>query len=440
MSSPRLSRKLTVVCTVLAAIAASVSTFAQSQPRIVRLSDVRGTVEIDKNSGAGYEKAFVNLPVTQGALLRTQDDGRVEVEFEDGSALRLTPNTTVEFKSLALVDGKHFSEVDLTQGMAYVNWLGKGGDALTLNFSREKVTLLHASHFRVETSPARVDVAVFKGDVDVVGPTGTMTLSKKKMATFDPSDGEKGTLAKDFEQDAYDDWDKQASEYHDTYAKNNSTPYGYGYSDMSYYGGFSNVAGYGMLWQPYFAGIGWDPFMDGAWAFSPGIGYTWVSAYPWGWTPYMYGNWVFVPGMGWMWEPGNWNGWNGTPRFVGTGPQRYAVPTPPKTGPNTVVVGRGGPLTGTPLVGRTLIDRGSAGLMVPRGSLGNLAHLNREVTKAGSVNLHSAPVPYAAVEHPIAPWHSSAASSTGTSSGTAMHSAPSSSAHSTHSTSGGRPH
>jgi hypothetical protein len=71
---------------------------ADSQARIVRLSDVQGTVQIDKNSGLGFENAFVNLPVTQGTQLRTRENGRAEIEFEDGGTLRVTPNTTVELR------------------------------------------------------------------------------------------------------------------------------------------------------------------------------------------------------------------------------------------------------------------------------------------------------------------------------------------------------
>src|SRR6202035_1453187 len=78
--------------------------FAGSQARIVRLSDVQGSVQIDKNTGLGFESAFLNLPITQGAHIRTHDRGRAEIEFEDGSTLRLTPNTTVEFSTLGLRD------------------------------------------------------------------------------------------------------------------------------------------------------------------------------------------------------------------------------------------------------------------------------------------------------------------------------------------------
>ena len=119
---------------------------ADSQARIVRLSDVQGSVQIDKNTGIGFESAFLNLPITQGTQMRTHDRGRAEIEFEDGSTLRLTPNTTVEFSTLGLSDaGKRISVINLVEGMAYVNWIGK--DDLSLNFSREKVSIDRAGAF-----------------------------------------------------------------------------------------------------------------------------------------------------------------------------------------------------------------------------------------------------------------------------------------------------
>ena len=69
----------------------AVPSFADSQARIVRLSQVDGDVQIDRNTGQGYEKAFLNLPVTQGTKLRTGQDARAEIEFENGSTLRITP-------------------------------------------------------------------------------------------------------------------------------------------------------------------------------------------------------------------------------------------------------------------------------------------------------------------------------------------------------------
>jgi ferric-dicitrate binding protein FerR (iron transport regulator) len=166
-----------VVLTVAACALLALPALADSQARIVRLSDVQGSVQIDKNTGLGFENAFLNLPVTQGAQIKTHDRARAEVEFEDGSTLRLTPNTTVLFSTLGLSDaGKRISVINLVEGMAYVNWLGK--DEVTLNFSREKLTLDHAAHFRVDTSTEVANLAVFKGDINVDGPAGALVVPK----------------------------------------------------------------------------------------------------------------------------------------------------------------------------------------------------------------------------------------------------------------------
>jgi hypothetical protein len=380
-----------VVVAAVACALLSLPAFADSQARIVRLSDVQGSVEINKNSGTGFERAFLNLPITQGTEVRTRGNGRVEVEFEDGSTLRVGPDATIQFSTLNLNDaGKRVSVINLVEGMAYLNWLGKSSDDFTLNFSHEKVNLDHPAHFRVEVAPELAKVAVFKGDVDVTSPSGGVTVSKKKSASFDAANDDKSTLAKDIEPNALDSWDKQASEYHEQYARNNSSPYGYGLSDLNYYGAYQNVPGFGMLWQPYFADASWNPFMDGAWSWYPGMGSMFVSAYPWGWLPFRYGSWAFVPSFGWMWQPGGWNGFVTVPRFTGTMPVHFQAPVAPKGTVSTVAVGHGGPLSPT-LHSGTVVRGGSAGMGIPRGSVSNLRGLNHEVAKSGAVTVRTQP-------------------------------------------------
>ncbi|HKM46609.1 MAG TPA: FecR family protein [Terriglobales bacterium] len=386
MYKPRFhSMILTAMACALFALPAA----AESQVRIVRLSDVQGGVQIDKNTGLGFENAFLNLPITQGTQLRTRDNGRAEIEFEDGSTLRLTPQTTVVFGTLGANDaGKRTSGVNLVEGRAYVNWLGKSGDEFTLNFSREKVTVTQPAHFRIAASSKEAEVASFKSELEVEGPSGTVKVDKKKMLTFDADDNGRSTVAKNLKEDQYDSWDKQSVEYHDTYAKNNSTPLGYGYSDLNYYGSYTNYPGYGMLWQPYFTGVGWNPYMDGAWSWYPGMGYMWASAYPWGWMPYYYGNWVYAPGMGWGWQAGGFNTWHGGLNYVGA--TNFHAPVAPQGTVSAVVVGKGGTASTNTLRTNLVVSRGSAGLGIPRGSVSNLHQLNSQVAKTGWAPLQTA--------------------------------------------------
>src|SRR6516225_4935867 len=120
------NRTLLPVVTLLALIGGllALPSFADSQARIVRLSQVDGDVQIDRNTGKGFERAFLNLPISQGMKLETGLDGRAEVEFEDGSAIRITPKTVVSFPELVLRDnGGKASTVNLQEGTAYVNFL-----------------------------------------------------------------------------------------------------------------------------------------------------------------------------------------------------------------------------------------------------------------------------------------------------------------------------
>ena len=114
--------KMLVVGAVLATAFLSVSASAESKARIVRLSEVQGTVQMDRAAGDGFDKAFINLPVIEGSKIKTGKDGRAEVEFEDGSALRLAPNSEIAFARLALGDdGQKFSTVQLVAGTVYAN-------------------------------------------------------------------------------------------------------------------------------------------------------------------------------------------------------------------------------------------------------------------------------------------------------------------------------
>ena len=217
-------------------------------------------------------------------------------------------------------------------------------------------------------------------------------IKKSETLSLDATNPAGFTMAKGVGSLPLDRWNSERSAYQTVYSYNN-TGYGsygspglgsYGFQDLAYYGGFMNLPGYGMVWQPYGASswMGWNPYIAGAWAFTPGFGYAWASAYPWGWLPYHYGAWGFSPGIGWFWAPGNSmgnggivTGWKPTAPVV-KGPPGYVAPAPPATatsGPApSILVGRigrtpayipGGP---TPPDFRSVIGHsGFAGMTAP---------------------------------------------------------------------------
>lgn len=391
MISPKVRFSVISCATLLAA--ASLSALADSHIRIVRLSYTDGGVAVSRAGSDSYGRAMVNLPVAEGMKLKTADDGKAEVEFENGSTLRIVPQSAVEFRELSLRDsGVKASTLAFSKGTAYVNFAGAKDDEFMLEIGGQKVALSQAVRLRIDVNDQNASLAVFKGQVEVKGPAGAVEVKKNQTISFDNSDQPK--LAKNLRQEAWDAWDNQQADYHERYAAksyNSYSPYAYGTTDLAYYGSFFNYPGYGTLWSPFFAGVGWDPFMDGAWAFNPGMGYNWVSAYPWGWTPYHYGSWVFLPGRGWAWQPGGaWTPMYSQPRVLNA-PAGFVVPKAPTAGTNTVLVSRGqaSTLSGSKLA----VRKNSAGLGVPRGQIDNMAKVSQKVETHGVVNQRMAAAP-----------------------------------------------
>jgi hypothetical protein len=224
-----------------------------SSVRIVRLSETTGEVEIDRNTGAGFETALLNLPIVEGCKLRAAA-GFAEVELEDGSTLRIAPFTTVEFEQLRLQpSGSTVSSVHVEIGTVYVSTARTKGNSFILSFADEKVHLQPSTHVRLFRQGQWTSVAALHGKVTVETPTGVTTVSKQTMNfhLLDPVQVSQNKNA----AAPYDDWDQQAIEYQDHYAK--AKAYGnpadvYGIADMNYYGSFVNVGGCGVLWQLYF--------------------------------------------------------------------------------------------------------------------------------------------------------------------------------------------
>jgi len=405
----RVSLNHRVVLGVLCGSLLCLPAWADSNVRIVRLSYIEGGVEIDRNTGQ-FEKAITNLPITTGAKLRTEADGRAEVELEDGSTVRLGSNTAVQFPQLSLRDsGVKASTIEVQNGTAYVEFSGAKGNELSVRFADQRIELTQAAHLRIICGQQGQSVAVFKGNIQVEGPSGTVQVKKNQTATLDPS-ANAPVIAKEVEPEPLDSWDKQQSQYQQRYASNsydNYSPYRYGTSDLAYYGTFFNAPGYGMLWQPYFVGAGWDPFMDGAWAFTPGFGFGWVSGYPWGWVPYHYGSWVFLPGYGWAWQPGGvWRPWYSQPQLV-RAPTGFRPPQPPTTiatrGTTIVGVNRGPASSPASRSGnKILIRTNSAGLGVPRGQVSDLAKVSRQVQERGTATQHVQTAPISRAPAPLA--------------------------------------
>lgn len=370
---------------------------AYSKVRIVRISEAKGEIQMDRNTGHGFEDAMTNLPIVEGCRLRTEA-GAAEVEFEDNSTLRLAPGSSIEFSQLELLpSGAKVSMVNVLRGMVYASLAYTKGNQLTLTFGQQKLQLQPSSHVRLTVDPGAGEarLAVFEGTAQVESPAGATEVGKKKTLTMSLENQGQPVLAKNVKPEAYDSWDHDSVQYHKQFAASSalaSSPYSYGVSDLMYYGNFINAGGCGQMWQPYFASAGWSPYANGAWAYYPGTGYSWVSPYPWGWMPYHYGSWSYCQGAGWGWQPGGaWNGLTNSPVVSGGSPIALNPPRAPvnrpRVGGPTMVVVNTRPLNVSTLgPDKFVFQKDSAGMGVPRGSLGRLNKFSEGVARHGTAS------------------------------------------------------
>src|ERR1700722_13105690 len=256
-----------------------------SHVRIVRVSEVKGSLQLDRKTGNGFEQTMPNMPIVQDEKLRTAE-GYAKVEFEDNSTLRVAPNSLVEFPLLALrSSGAKASTVNVVRGMVYVNLQGTKDNEFLLEAGGAKMTVAPSTRVRVMVEDGKTVVSVFNGAVEVQHGSETTAVAKKQSLTLGAG-ADQVVVAKKIEEEPYDGWDKESNDYHARYSQANTFAGGgasYGLSDLNYYGGFVNGGAFGSFWQPYLVSAGWNPYGTGVWAFYPGAGYSFVSPYPWGW-------------------------------------------------------------------------------------------------------------------------------------------------------------
>lgn len=315
--------------------------------RAARLTYVKGTVTVTQPGEAESLSAQVNLPLLSGVLLTTAGDGQAEVEFEDGSVVRLTPNSALALESLMLdADGIATSRLRLEHGVAFVELRATNLYRYSFSAGDDSLSPLENSTVRVDLDTPPPTFSVLSGSIRVDGPEG-LRADVNTGENLRPDDVDAGQYHRNqgIIEDSWNQWNDDMDQ--DAAAEAASTTdvrgnyagqQGYGWSDLDANGTWYD-AGSGPVWQPNGGDdASFDPYSNGSWVAYSSIGYVWASAYPWGWTPYRCGNWSYYSSFGWGWAPGSscgTMGWRfqggGRPVNIASAPQSYRpirVPSP----------------------------------------------------------------------------------------------------------------
>ncbi|HXJ91996.1 MAG TPA: FecR family protein [Terriglobia bacterium] len=298
-----------------------------SHVRIVRLSFVEGTVTLLRPGSTNWANAAVNTPIEEGFQILTDKASFAEVQFENGSSVRVGELSLLKFDQLGRTEsGDLLNKVTLDHGYGTVTARPENAAVFEVRAGDATFTPQGKAEFRVDLDQGKIRVEAFKGSVDVASPESSTTLVRNEVLEITPGGSEAPALSQNIKRDDWDAWvtarDQQEQESAATQPPGGAMPGApaYGWSDLNQYGTWSYVNSCGYGWLPN-AGIGWSPFTFGQWSTYPGFGYTWISYEPWGWLPYHYGAWQLDPTLGWAWCPtgglaGSGLGWFWSPAIV----------------------------------------------------------------------------------------------------------------------------
>ncbi len=379
---------------------AAVAGDAAGPARAARLSTVQGHARVAQGAEALADQAVANTPLFEGMRVATEDDGRAEIQLEDGSVARLSPNSALTLAVLRGQGGSGEAEIVLESGLGYFEVQG-GGQAGTIKirFGDSMVTASGYTVLRVNLDNPPGELAVFSGNAHLErGSALAVDLHGGESVTLSGSDAARYELTESIEPDSWDSWNSDRDQMLTAEAAS-KTGAAKDYADsgnpawnaLDANGSWYNVPGQGSIWSPYDAADpGFDPYGSGYWMWTPRFGYIWVSGYSWGYTPFQCGMWNYYDSFGWGWMPGMggcmpwWgNGYIGPNIGIGFG--GYRPPLPPHRRPRPIG-GPGGKFEASPLVAVNRRPAIGSGALPPRNRTGAVVIAGQTVQPVRPLN------------------------------------------------------
>ncbi|MEJ1961408.1 MAG: DUF6600 domain-containing protein [Gammaproteobacteria bacterium] len=274
--------------------------------RVARLSFTQGGVSLQAVGETTWGPATVNRPMTPGDFLRTENDGRAEVQAGEAE-IRLGAGTNFAF--LTLDDDALRMRVSSGVLNVRVRTLGEN-EVVEIETPQAIASILRPGTYRLEVS-ANGNATVVKVSSGMLEARGaadqSFVVRAQQVATLTGTQRLAFTTATLGAPDAFDQWALERDRRDDSVLASDSArhvPEGVvGYEDLDSYGSWTSEPDYGYVWTPTRVVAGWSPYSSGHYSYVGGWGWAWIDDAPWGFAPFHYGRWVSV-GSRWSWVPG----------------------------------------------------------------------------------------------------------------------------------------
>jgi hypothetical protein len=278
------------------------ATPADSYTRIARISYLDGHIGFQHAGDTDWSAASINMPLQLGDRIYTGEDGRAEIQFDDGSVCRLAERTDIELLSLS----DDLTQIRILVGLATV--IVNSGITHEIDTPAVAFTTLQKGKYRFDVvDNGDTDGIVRKGLLEASNSDFTKDIRTGELLHVAAEGNSTETLSRYGQRDEWDEWNDRRDADMTVYARNSYLPDNIymGVGDLDVYGRWVNVDPYGISWMPLNMPAWWSPYSNGRWCYRPVWGWTWISYEPWGWLPFHYGRWYYASTHGWCWIPGS---------------------------------------------------------------------------------------------------------------------------------------
>jgi hypothetical protein len=264
-----------------------------------RISFIQGQAQIQPAGSKEWQVASVNVPVRTGDRFWTPEDARLELQFQNGTVLRLDYKSTLDVLSL----DESAMQFHLSMGHLLFRTSRKPAKTIQVDLPDSSLVVQDKALFRVDIAPdGGEEFGLFQGTMQIASAGTKTNIRTGEMLSMENGSSEVSPLkpADEWEQWNTDrDRQQKSAAASAQYLPPELNAYA---DDLNANGDWVNVPDYGYCWEPR-AGIdvGWAPFRFGSWLWMDDD-WCWVGAESWGWAPYHYGSWFWNSNR-WCWAP-----------------------------------------------------------------------------------------------------------------------------------------
>jgi hypothetical protein len=273
------------------------------------------------------ETAVLNLPLGPGDTVQTSAERRLEVQFDNGTIIRLDLDTRLKIETLmaqSLSTAKKISNLVLQKGQVYVMYKKYNTlEMFQVVTPRAAVKLDHNSVALIRlTDEGDTAVQVERGKAFLLYGEDERNLSQKRINAK-----QQGVVSVENQVDLaeyevlsdFKAWNESLNAHFPELHEGSNLPKpirNVTKAVFEFAQKFGNMHGewlwhdlYGYVWRPYlndnrYPWGSWRPYINGSWSAYGGELF-WVPGEPWGWVPYHLGIWMWDKSKGWVWLPGS---------------------------------------------------------------------------------------------------------------------------------------